>query len=110
MDDKSKQKYLFQAEFFKALSNPARIQILQELKTRNWCVCELADSLGISKSVMSKHLSQLKTVGIIEDIKHGTLVEYRLITPCIMDLINCAEKTILENRLKKLEVLRTQDS
>jgi ArsR family transcriptional regulator len=106
MDDQSKQKYQFRAEIFKALSNPVRIEMLDHLKKRPWCVCELAAAVGIDKSVASKHLSQLKAVGIIDDVKHGTMVEYRLIANCLLDSVACAEEVILDNRLKHLESMR----
>lgn len=78
--------------------------MLEKLKEQPWCVCELAAEIGIDKSVASKYLSQLKSVGLIEDEKRGTLVEYRLVAPCILDMAACAEKTILESRRKKLEI------
>jgi ArsR family transcriptional regulator, arsenate/arsenite/antimonite-responsive transcriptional repressor len=67
----------------------------------------MAAEVGIEKSVASKHLSQLKTAGLIEDEKRGTLVEYRLIAPCILDMAACAEGAILESRRKRLDVAPT---
>jgi len=78
-----------------------RIFMLDKLKERPWCVCELAAEVGVDKSVASKHLSQLKAAGLIDDEKRGTLVEYRLVAPCILDMAACAEKTVLENQRKK---------
>jgi ArsR family transcriptional regulator len=98
------RRYEFKAEVFKALAHPMRIAMLDKLKIRPWCVCELATEVGIDKSVASKHLSQLKVAGLIEDEKHGTLVEYRLVAPCVLELAACAESTILECRRKRLDV------
>ena len=98
------RRYEFKAEVFKALSHPMRIAMLDKLKVRPWCVCELAAEVGIDKSAASKHLSQLKAAGLIEDEKHGTLVEYRLVAPCVLELAACAENTILECRRKRLDV------
>lgn len=97
-------RYELRTEIFKALAHPMRLYMLEKLKERPWCVCELAAEIGIDKSVASKYLSQLKSVGLIEDEKRGTLVEYRLVAPCILDMAACAEKTILESRRKKLEI------
>ena len=98
------RRYELRAEKFKALAHPMRICMLEKLKERPWCVCELAVEVGIDKSVASKHLSQLKSAGLIDDEKRGTLVEYRLIAPCVLEMSACAEGTILDNRRKRLDV------
>jgi ArsR family transcriptional regulator len=105
MDERMTRRYELRAEIFKALAHPMRIYLLEKLKERPWCVCELAVEVGIEKSVASKHLSQLKNVGLIEDEKRGTIVEYHIVAPCILDMAACAEGTIIENRKKKLAIL-----
>ena len=89
---------------FKALAHPIRIFFLEKLKERSWCVCELAENAGIPKSAASKHLSQLKEAGLVDDCKNGTRVEYSLTAPCVLDLAACAEGTVLSNRRKKLGI------
>ncbi|MGA2547840.1 MAG: metalloregulator ArsR/SmtB family transcription factor [Rectinemataceae bacterium] len=105
MNEREARRYALRAEIFKALSHPMRLFLLEKLKDRPWCVCELAAEVGIEKSVASKHLSQLKAAGLIEDEKHGTLVEYRLVAPCILEMAACAEGAILANRKKRLDVV-----
>ena len=70
-----------------------RLFMLEKLKDRPWCVCELAAEVGIEKSVASKHLSQLRSAGLIEDEKRGTLVEYRLVAPSASSIWRPARKT-----------------
>ncbi|HUX42546.1 MAG TPA: metalloregulator ArsR/SmtB family transcription factor [Rectinemataceae bacterium] len=88
------KRYELRVEVFKALGHPMRLYLLDKIKERPRCVCELAEEVGIDKSVASKHLSQLKRAGIIEDAKRGTQVEYRLVAPCVLDLSACAEGAI----------------
>jgi len=90
------------AHMFKALAHPIRIYFLEKLREKPWCVCDLADEAGIPKSAASKHLSQLKDAGLVEDSKSGTRVEYTLTAPCVLDLAACAEGTVLTNRKKQL--------
>lgn len=106
MDERALRRYELRAEMFKALAHPMRIYMLEKLKERPWCVCELAAEVGIEKSVASKHLSQLKSVGLIDDEKRGTLVEYRLVAPCVLETAACAERTILASRQEKLDRAR----
>ena len=102
MTEEESKRYELRAHMFKALAHPVRIQLLEKLKGRPWCVCELAAEVGIEKSVASKHLSQLKDAGLIGDQKRGTLVEYRLTAPCVLDLADCAEGSVLANRKRIL--------
>jgi ArsR family transcriptional regulator, arsenate/arsenite/antimonite-responsive transcriptional repressor len=104
MDERETRRYALRTEIFKALSHPMRLFMLEKLRERPWCVCELAAEVGIEKSVASKHLSQLKAAGIIEDEKHGTLVEYKLVAPCVLELAACAETSIIKSRQRRLDV------
>jgi ArsR family transcriptional regulator len=105
MDEQEQRRFELRAEMFKALAHPMRLFLLEKLKERPHCVCELAAEVGIDKSVASKHLSQLRAVGLIDVEKHGTLVEYRLVAPCVLDMAACAEGTVLENRRKRLDLV-----
>jgi DNA-binding transcriptional ArsR family regulator len=102
MTDEERKRCELRAHMFKALAHPMRVFMLEKLRDRTWCVCELAAEVGIDKSVASKHLSQLKEAGLIDDEKRGTLVEYRLTAPCVLDLADCAEGTVLSNRKRRL--------
>ncbi len=64
--------------FFKALSDPSRIRIIKMLETRELCVCEIREVLGLSTSTVSKHLSILRDAGLIADSKDGKWVNFRL--------------------------------
>ena len=90
------------AHMFKALSHPMRIYFLEKLKEKPWCVCELAAEAEIPKSAASKHLSQLKDAGLVNDSKIGTRVEYSITAPCVLQLAACAEGVVLENRKKQI--------
>ena len=104
MTSEESKRYELRAHMFKALAHPMRIYMLEKLKHRPWCVCELAAEVGIDKSVASKHLSQLKDAGLVDDEKRGTLVEYRLTAPCVLNLADCAEAAVLENRKRMLGI------
>ena len=104
MTSEEAKRYELRAHMFKALAHPMRVYMLEKLKDRPWCVCELAVEVGIDKSVASKHLSQLKDAGLIDDEKRGTLVEYRLTAPCVLNLAACAEAAVLENRKRRLGI------
>ena len=50
----------------KALSHPARIEIMKTLAEKNMCICgEIVEVLPLSQSTVSQHLKELKTAGLI---------------------------------------------
>jgi ArsR family transcriptional regulator len=63
---------------YKALADSNRIRIVKMLQAKPMCVCELTKALGLAVSTVSKHLSILREAGLIEDVKDGRWVEYRL--------------------------------
>lgn len=88
----------FKAEFFKALSHPARIKILELLRSGEQSVTELQDGLGIDASSVSQHLSVLRHKNIVESRKNGTTVLYRVRDPEVFELLDVA-KRIFNNQL-----------
>lgn len=62
----------------KALADENRIRILNLLKNRELCVCDIEAVLGIKQSNTSRHLNKLKMAGIIASVKKSQWVYYRL--------------------------------
>lgn len=102
MDEKDKARLEFSAEIFKALGHPMRLAMLEKLQAQPWCVCDIAESLGLNKSIASKHLSQLYDVGLLAMEKKGTQVIYTLAAPCLVDMARCGHQAAVEQKLKRL--------
>jgi len=67
------------SEFFRALSDPMRLRILDELRsTGPASVGELTQRLGCSQANVSKHLSTLAQRGLVERESQGTKAIYRI--------------------------------
>ena len=90
MDTELTQRYEEAARLLKILGHPMRLAMVETLRKKQWCVCELASHLGINKSAASKHLSLLNSVGVIEMDRDGTRVNCTLVMPCIFDMMLCA--------------------
>jgi ArsR family transcriptional regulator len=71
---------------FKALSDPARVAIVNRLAgADDVCVCEFR--LGLSQPTVSHHLRVLREAGLIEVArKRGTWVHYRLVPEAVEQL------------------------
>lgn len=84
-------RYESQAKILKALAHPTRLFIVDELSRGERCVCELTDLIGVEMPTVSRHLSQLKDAGILEDEKRGSQVFYRLRVPCVLNFFKCVQ-------------------
>ena len=98
MDPKQMAKYEARAKIVKALAHPARLVIVDELAQRGErCVAELTELVGSDMSTVSRHLSQLKNAGLLEDQKRGTMVYYRLRVKCLASFFECVEAVLQQN-------------
>ena len=66
------------AERFKALGEPARLQILDALRDGEATVTELVDATGLGQANVSKHLGLLHGLGFVRRRKDGLYVHYCL--------------------------------
>lgn len=66
-------------QFFRALSDTTRLNSLLLLEQEGrLCVCELVAALELSQPRISRHLSQLRDQGIVQDERRGQWVHYRI--------------------------------
>lgn len=66
-------------KFYKCLGNDIRLRCLMLLVSRqSLCVCDIAEALGISQPMTSRHLAQLRACNLVDDHREGQWVYYRL--------------------------------
>jgi DNA-binding transcriptional ArsR family regulator len=61
-----------------ALSDRTRVRILAALSVRALCVCELTALVPVGQPAVSRHLGILRAAGLVEDVRDGKWVNYRL--------------------------------
>lgn len=71
---------------FRALSEPARLKLLQELRRGETSVNDLSAAVGFSQANTSKHLSLLHAAGFLRRRKQGTTVLYAVSDPVVDQL------------------------
>jgi DNA-binding transcriptional ArsR family regulator len=62
----------------KSVADPTRVRILKMLEPGELCVCQIIAVLALSPSTVSKHLSLLKSAGLVNDRKEKKWVHYSL--------------------------------
>ncbi|MBX9689797.1 MAG: metalloregulator ArsR/SmtB family transcription factor [Candidatus Obscuribacterales bacterium] len=88
----------FKAEFFKALSSPIRIGILNELREGEKTVSEIRAKLGIELANVSQQLAILKSKNLVSGRKQGNNIYYSCKDPAIFQILDSA-KAIFNNHL-----------
>lgn len=94
MSPRTLARYEARARVFKALSHPSRLFLIDELCRGEKCVCELTEMVGADMSTVSKHLSVLKSAGLVRDERRGAQVYYQLKLPCVLRTLDCARGVV----------------
>ncbi|MGZ4314943.1 MAG: ArsR/SmtB family transcription factor [Gaiellaceae bacterium] len=92
------------ARRFRAVGEPMRIRLLDQLRDGEATVGELSEALGASQQNVSKHLAVLADAGILGRRKDGTHVCYRIVDEGVLTLCEdvCGS---LQQQLKSLSAL-----
>ncbi len=97
--------YKAQSEYFKHLSHPVRLKILEILRKEEACVCHINAILKLRQAYVSQQLAVLREAGVIEDRKCGWNVYYRVIDPTIFKVMDIALDVIDPDRQLEREAL-----
>jgi len=89
------------SNFFQALANPTRIEILELLKNKDqMCVCEIVEKLKKDQSNISRHLNALKESGVIEFHAEGVRSNYKIKNKDVYKILELV-KSILHKDIKE---------
>jgi ArsR family transcriptional regulator len=66
------------ASRFRALGDPTRLRVVQELVGGTRCVCELRERIDVSGPLLSHHLTVLRDAGLVTATRRGRWVDYTL--------------------------------
>jgi len=62
----------------KALGDETRVRMILLLMRGELCVCQINEVLGISQPLASRHLSILRTAGLVDARREGKMMYYSL--------------------------------
>lgn len=100
--------YRLKAEFCKTFADAKRLGIIDSLRNGEKSVGELADILGTPQAVISRHLSVLRSHGVVSTRRQRTSVYYCLTDPKIGEACELVHQILLnqiimtEERAKNL--------
>lgn len=94
--------YGLQATLLKTLASPRRLEIVHYLGESGPVeVRKLAEHFGSTQPAISQHLAALRGVGIVEAVRDGRKVRYRLADPEIVAACG-AMRQVLIRRIARL--------
>ncbi|URA09968.1 ArsR/SmtB family transcription factor [Thermospira aquatica] len=76
------------AMLLKALGHPARVLILQIIRQSQCNVTTLEQALGISQSSASQHLRVLRMAGLVEPLREGKEICYRIVDERVFKILD----------------------
>jgi len=90
-----------QASMLRSLASVHRLGILHLLGAGPFEVNEIARELGLNQAAASQHLAAMRSVGLVEAIRDGRTVNYRLADPQILAACELM-RAVLVRRLSRL--------
>ncbi|VBB07727.1 arsr-type transcription regulator hth motif [Lucifera butyrica] len=96
-----------QAEIFKALGDPVRLEIIKLLLGKELCVCDILSVFKVSQPTISHHLRALKYAGLVNDRRDGKWIYYSLVPETFAQvsalLQEFAEKSVIKEQCRICE-------
>jgi DNA-binding transcriptional ArsR family regulator len=92
------------ASVFKALADPTRRQILQDLRDGELSAGEIGSRFPISGPSVSRHLAILKAAGLVDERRDANRILYSLVEDrlavCVGEFLStvCPEQIVLRRR------------
>lgn len=76
------------AERLKVLAHPVRLCMVKGLIEKGECnVSHMQHCLAAPQSTVSQHLQKLKAAGIIEGVRHGLEIYYKVCDPVTINVV-----------------------
>ncbi len=95
--------YRLHADLCKVLTDPKRLMLLDALRGGERSVGELAEVIHATLANTSQHLAVMRSAGLVDGVRDGTTVRYRLAEPAIIAACDIV-RGIVDRRLARTAV------
>lgn len=85
------------AKFFRAMSDPTRLLLLEYLLGQERTVSECIEHVGLSQSRVSSHLACLADCGFVTTRRDGRFSRFQVTDTRVVELISLARELTAEN-------------
>ncbi|NKQ36583.1 MAG: winged helix-turn-helix transcriptional regulator [Chloroflexi bacterium] len=102
---KDKQLYQIHAEVCQTLTNPIRLQIIDQLRDGEKSVTQMVEAMDAPQGTVSRHLSVMRAKGVVVPRREGSSVYYSLGSPRILAAYDEMHQFAMEYLLAQSELL-----
>jgi ArsR family transcriptional regulator len=86
--EKKQQQFTEYAEMLKVLAHPVRLCIVKGLIEKGQCnVSHMQNCLDVPQSTVSQHLQKLRGAGIIQGVRSGLEINYKVCDQKVVQLV-----------------------
>jgi len=97
-----------ESSYLKAIAQPTRLKILYFLKDGKRCQCKIIPKMKEDQSNISRHLTHMREMGILESRKEGVSVYYKIKDKRIFRLLFLVDQMVraeIEEKAKQVKIL-----
>lgn len=98
MDAITQENIQAASEGLKGIANEIRLTVLCHLLEGPMTVSELLEVTGAEQTNLSKHLSKMRALGLLESRKQGIFIQYRIANPAWKDVIGALKNIYCPDR------------
>jgi DNA-binding transcriptional ArsR family regulator len=92
--------------FLKAIAQPTRLKILYFLRDGEQCQCKIIPKMKEDQSNISRHLTHMKDMGILESRREGVSVYYKIKDKRIFGMLSLVDEMVKTEIKGKLQFIR----
>ena len=93
-----------QAKLCQTLGQPVRLRIINLLKDGPQCVTSIAEKIEVPQPTVSRHLTVLRSSGILTRQRRGQEVFYEITSPKIVEVCEMMRVILVEQESHHLEI------
>ena len=94
LDETKRNSLTRKANILKGLAHPARIAIAEMLEDREMCASDISERFSLDRTSVSKHLSLMTRLGILNLRRDGQNICYSLKMKCLVSALRCMDNLI----------------
>jgi len=94
--------------YLKAIAQPTRLKILYFLKDGEKCQCKIIPFMREDQSNISRHLTHLRDIGILESRREGVSVYYKIKDKRVFSLLSLVDQMVkaeIKEKAKRVKIL-----
>ena len=93
-----------QAKLCQTLGQSVRLKIINLLKNGPQCVTSIAENIGVPQPTASRHLTVLRSAGVLTRERKGAEVFYEITSPKIVEVCEMMREVLTEQESHHLKI------